>query len=290
MKTLKILAMAICAITWYSCKPRPLNIDIKQVPPVLTLSSATPDDHTILVSAGYSINSMIKLNEAGNGSVMIPKEMLLEDGVLTVSRAGGPVDTLYPLSDGLYGNMRIPLEHKATYTIQVYTSGKCIGTATTTYLARPEVMYGTPQLNKVKGDTTATVPVTIRNVQAGDYYFVSYNTTANARKQSPGTKMDVSTLASFSPKQLALIQGSEANGGIVKRNITMPVKPGDTLMVQTATVDKAYFDYLTAYKRRGALINQLTGEPINMPSNVVKGFGFFSLFDADRKVFYLEGY
>ncbi|RYZ49798.1 MAG: DUF4249 family protein [Sphingobacteriales bacterium] len=291
MKTLKFFALATAAISLYSCKPKPLNIDIKQEAPVLTISSATPDNHTVLVSAGYSINSLVRLNDGSNSSVKIPKEMLLKDGLLTLTKDGGPTDTLYEISDGLYGNTRVNLEHLARYTINVYESGKgLIGSAVTTYQQLPDVQYAEPQIDRRKGDTTVSVTVGISNIAPDDYYFISYNTTANARKQSPNAKMDVSTLASFTPKQLVLISGSEVNHGKIDKRVEMSVNTCDTLMVQTAKVDRAYFDYLTAYKRSGALINQLTGEPINMPSNVVKGFGFFSLFAPDRKVFYLKNY
>jgi hypothetical protein len=286
-----VLATTILATTLYSCRPKPLDIEIEQTPPMLTLSSATPDNHSVLVSAGYSINSLINLNDTVNGSVKIPKEMLLREAVLTITEAGGQPDSLFAISDGLYGNRNLQLEHGATYTIDVYEKNKGhIAMATTTYQALPEVTYRDPRLKKIKGDTTVSIDVDIKNAREGEYYFISYNTAALARKQLAQTTMDVSTLASFTPKQLTLINGATHQNGNLEKKITMQVNSNDTLLIQTGRIDKAYFDYLTVYKKSGSLINQLTGEPINMPSNIIKGFGFFSLYAPARKIFYLANY
>lgn len=290
MKTL-VIAATMLATTLYSCRPKPLDIEIEQTPPMLTLSSAAPDNHTVLVSAGYSITSLLNLNDTVNGSVKIPKEMLLHDAVLTITEAGGERDTLFAISDGLYGSRNLLLEHGATYTIDVYEKNKGhIATATTTYQALPEVTYSDPRLKRIKGDTTVTIDVDIKNAREGEYYFISYNTTALARKQLAQKTMDVSTLASFTPKQLTLINGTTHQNGNLEKKITMQVNSNDTLLIQTGRIDRAYFDYLTVYKKSGSLINQLTGEPINMPTNIIKGFGFFSLYAPVRKIFYLANY
>jgi hypothetical protein len=51
----------------------------------------------------------------------------------------------------------------------------------------------------------------------------------------------------------------------------------DSVIVEVSEVSKAYYDYLTIYKKTGSFLNQLTGEPINFPTNVKGGAGFFFL-------------
>ncbi|MCB0736696.1 MAG: DUF4249 family protein [Bacteroidetes bacterium] len=50
----------------------------------------------------------------------------------------------------------------------------------------------------------------------------------------------------------------------------------DTMVVMFTNISEDYFKYLDARRRGGGIISSLTGEPINHPTNVVGGYGFFN--------------
>ena len=76
--------------------------------------------------------------------------------------------------------------------------------------------------------------------------------------------------------------------GELTQQYTLKLSPRDTLIVQVARIDEGYFKYLQTYKRTGYLINQLTGEPINLPTNIQTGYGYFAIYKPHRYVFALQ--
>lgn len=291
MKPIKLLPALLPLILLFSCQPKPLEIEVKQSEPQLTVSSAAPDEHTVVVSAGYSINSMVSLGDTVNGGVDLPDNMLLEDGIVTLAAEGRTPDTLYPIASGLYANRNMQLEKGASYTLTVYDHNKGLaGVATTPYFPLPAIDSLSPEVTRKHGDTLVTLHLKLSGAGADDFYFVSYNTAAAERVLQRSPYALAATLAAFSPKQLTLLSAADIKNGCIRRAIPLGCKGTDTLLVHTGKIDKAYFDYLTAYKKSGSLINQLTGEPINLPTNIATGLGFFSLSTPVRSTFYLKHY
>lgn len=290
----KMMLPALCAFLLLSaCRPKPINIDIPQKGGAITISSACIDAHTVYVSASYSVSSLVKVLDTTTLKDVsgIPKELLIDSAIITLRAAGGNADTLRKISPGLYGRKDLQLQPGVQYTLTVvdYTKGTT-AFATTTYEPRPIIDSLLPIRVITKTDTTAKLRMMLSNVAPGSYYFVSYNTMRNAREHAVPLPMNAHALNFFTPKQIALFASGEAVDGKLDKAITMQVAPTDTVFVQVAKVDKAYYDYLAAYKRTGALINQLTGEPINLPSNSSAGLGFFSLYQPLRAMYNLNRY
>lgn len=287
------ITLTTLALAFTGCKPKPLTISVPQAPAQLTLSAAVFDEHSVFVSAGYSVNSLQSLKDtAGNGGkINIPEEMALKDAVITLTESGRSADTLFLVSAGLYGNRNLQLHPGATYTLEVWDrNGVSLAIAGTTYFDMPVVEKIQPVIARNIADTVVSLRVKIGQVQDDDHYMISYTTLRQARMQSNPVSMEVATLASFSPKQLTLCSAKERTAGCIEKEFAVEARQDDTLVVLSGKIDQPYFNYLTIYKRSGSLINQLTGEPIHMPTNIVTGLGFFSLFAQQRTVFYLKEY
>ena len=288
MRKSSLLPLLATLALFNSCRPKPLQIDIVQSPPVLVVSSATTDQHTVLVSAAYSINSLLSLNDTVNGADL-PAGMLMENAVVTLAASGRQPDTLQHITKGLYANRSLELQAGTVYNLDIYRPDKgLIVTAAATYFPAPDIDTMQVKVNRNTSDTTVLLTVKLGSVTRGDYYFISYHSSVRERKGGTSPDAMPATLASFSPRQLTLLSGEEMQQGRIIRDIPLTCKGNDTLLVHAAKIDKAYYDYLAAYKKSGALINQLTGEPINLPSNIVKGLGFFTLSVPVRTVFYLK--
>ena len=68
------------------------------------------------------------------------------------------------------------------------------------------------------------------------------------------------------------------------------VKATDTVALVLSNISKGYYEFLTAYQRAGGWFNQLSGEPINYPTNIEGGFGYFNAYYPDYRIFYLKDY
>ena len=129
---------------------------------------------------------------------------------------------------------------------------------------------------KKKGaDTLVQLKLSLRNVNKGDHYYVTYNTQQKYKKSSQAGAM--SSLYTFEAKKVILYTGDEAKNGTLDKYIKLNVSATDTIRVEVAKIDRGYYKYLDAYIRTGYLVNQVTGEPINLPTNFVNGYGYFTL-------------
>jgi hypothetical protein len=161
--------------------------------------------------------------------------------------------------------------------------------ATTSYFPKPGVEVLQPEVARNQRDTTVSLKIKLNNISAGDYYFVSYYASSNVRHQAPVTYENFEeSLAAYSPRKIFLLSEADMTEGKIDKTVPIESKGTDDLLVHVAKIDRAYYNYLIAYKKAGSYINQLTGEPINLPTNVIKGLGFFSLSAPVRALFHLK--
>jgi hypothetical protein len=171
--------------------------------------------------------------------------------------------------------------------VKDYKTGK-VASAVTTYFPKPALDTLSPEI--IKGGTTPVVKLkmSISNVSPKEYYMVCYTTSDNVRQATTSVSASVSALTSFVPKRVELFTSDDAVNGRLSKNIVLNVTATDTLLVHCGRIDEAYYNYLAAYKRSGYLINQITGEPINLPTNINPGVGYFSLYAPKRELFLLQ--
>ena len=64
---------------------------------------------------------------------------------------------------------------------------------------------------------------------------------------------------------------------------------GDTIAVALSHISKGYYEYLTTRQRSAtSLFANLLAEPVNYPTNVDRGYGFFNLHLPSVQLFILE--
>jgi hypothetical protein len=287
MNSTKLLSAIALFSLLTSCRPKPLNIEVPQKDHKLVVSASCISASTVLVAAAYSVTSLRNLEDTSQGNDPVPQDLLADSAVVTIAGAGQLPDTLLQLSPGLYGSSTLHLQAGTRYTLTVVDRKKnAAATATTIYMPKAEIESITPEIIKNAADTVVKLHIRIKNVQPGDRYFMSYNTLAQAREVIAQTLV---SLQSFSPKRIELFEEG-VSGGTITKTLTLEAMPADTLVVHVGRVDEQYYKYLSAYKRTGYLINQVTGEPINLPSNLSDGYGYFALYSPERRVLDLKKY
>lgn len=288
----KLINAAWIFLALASCRPTPVEIDVPQQSGTIIISSSCPDEHSVLVSASYSANSLIALLDTSrsNSEQIIPKDLLIDSAIVTLHDANGTTDTLYKITSGIWGRRDLQLRPGAQYQLNVFDYRKNRGVAaTTSFLSKPVIDSLQPIVATSGTDTTVKLRLAIKDVIAGSNYIISYNTMRNAREQAIPLPFNRAAL-NFAPKKVELITAGSAQDGILHKEFLIQASTKDTLMVSIAQIDKASYDYYTAYKRTGVLINQLTGEPINLPGNITGGIGLFTLSQPIVRVFDLNNY
>jgi hypothetical protein len=161
--------------------------------------------------------------------------------------------------------------------------------ATTTML--PRVKLNDIAMNMVRRDKDTSLKVTVRlydDRSAKRYYLVTFK----LNEQDPLPPKHTFARPSLY-SQIELFDNSKASDGQLAFEKTynsslISFDGRDSVVVEISEVSEAYYNYLVIYKKTASLINQLTGEPINLPSNVEGGTGFFFLLNPDYREFELE--
>lgn len=282
MKTVRFLAIAtFFTASLSACRPDPIDIEVAQGIPEMTISSFTPDLRTLYVSAGYSVSSMRRLIDTSTYSdyKALPQDLLIDSALVLLRADGGGTDTLQWLGQGLYGRRDLDLQPHTGYTLIVddLKKGRRI-TARTSFMPQPVVdtMYVARSIKG--GDTLSRLHLRVPQVAPGERILVCYNTSAAMRLQQRPLQRDLSALYDFQPRRLEILRVPEDTRGLFETDLTLQVEPRDTVLVRISKVDGSFSDYLSAYKRSGSFFSQLSGEPVNLPGNIQRGFGYFAMY------------
>lgn len=288
---LSILFIALgLALSFSSCIPKPIDIDIVPPKPRLVVSSQIVPNKTMFVALTRSFSALSQTAHTSSG-VNYVDSIVTKNALVTVSY-NGKKDTLYMLVPGIYASTNTLLDNYGEYTLYAkdYTSG-LEATAKTTLL--PAVKFDTiiPTVTKTQKDTVVGLTYTFTDiVGVENYYVVSYF----LKKTSSKASIDINSYFSRGSNQLKdidLLSDKTFEGPIHTFTRNLPgVGATDTLAVVISNISKGYYDFLSTYKRAGDWFNQLTGEPINYPSNVIGGYGYFNAYFSDYKIFYLKDY
>lgn len=286
MNNKTLLSGMFAALSLFGCrKPKPIDIAIPQSESKMVISSHVVNEHLIMVSAAYSIPPTAKPTTASSGKD-IAREMLIDSALIVINEAGQPPVPMSKLSSVLYTVTNITLKPGTEYTLTITDCKRAVTTtATTTYTTTGSLINIATSAAGTAKDSLVNVAVSINDANAGDRYFVSYSTLSQLRRavsviKDNGLKADLASLVSFEPKRIQLLENTTTGKHKINGSFTAKAGATDTLLIQVARVDDAYYKYLATYKRTGYFINQLTGEPINLPSNIKTGHGYFALYQT----------
>lgn len=288
-----LLGIPAFCLLFTACVPAPLDIEPQPATRELAIASTVVDSSTLLLTATYSLNSLLNLtNGAAGQDTSELVSSTLADGATVLLRSAAGTDTLAQLLPGIYGSVFLNLRPYERYTLQVLdATHELTVTSSCTYLPPVKVQELVPKVTRTATDTTVRLHVSVQDDPARtDYFLMSYSRTNPERVSSSVGQVALPNWDANAAKKLELFTDAEVSGGQVSRDFLLDANGRDTLYVHVGRIEKGYYEFLTAYKRTGSLLNQLTNEPITLPTNVRPGLGYFSLYAPTRAAFSLERY
>lgn len=275
------------------CVPKPIDIDVKAADPKLVLASQVIPNKIMIVSLTRSFSALegqgIQDSDSLNNDFL--DKILVKDAFVTVTYFG-IVDTLFMLSPGVYASINTLQYSYGTYTLYAKDPQTGEEINATTQLI-PQVQFDTiyPTVIKNPGDTVIKVNYTFHDDPSSEnYYVVNY-----IRKTNSSSPVDINQVFSQGNngiiKEFELLDdNSFTNSVFTTTKELQEATPHDSIAVMLSHISKGYFEYLNAFKKSGAIINQLTGEPINYPTNVNNGYGYFNAYYPTTRIFDLNNY
>lgn len=275
-----------------ACAPEPLEI---VVPPleskVVVFSQIIPEVGTVvLLTRSFGA---LDFNE-DNGDTLTNDflNQLLVSGAQVVLRYRDFTDTLEEVEagTGIYAAFETGYFPNEDYTLDIQTAEGETLTATSRML--PVVPFETisPTIDPNGGDTIVRVDYSFVDPPGDNWYMINFYTNGepqndefdiNSYFQSGSTLLKKTRLLSDAVFDSALHEGS-----VKLHNI----RTNDSLVVTISNINEAYYRFLDLRKNSSNFFTELTKEPVNYPTNVDGGLGFFNTHFPDARFFDLNDY
>lgn len=274
------------------CTPKGIDIDVEPAESRIVVASQIIPQKSIVVSLTKSFSPLEPIGTSENVGSELLNKFLVNNAFVTVSY-NGQTDTLDMFVPGIYISNNTLLTNYNTYSLNVYEPSTGLSAlAVTTML--PQVKFDTvyPIITRSSTDTTVAIKYILSDIPGEEnYYVVNYI----LKQASTGANLDISSyFGNGSNKILSsfdlLNDASFTNNVLVHESILEKVGPTDSLAVEVANITKGYYEFLTAAKRTGGLLTQLTSEPIHFPTNVQNGYGYFNAYYPHARIFALSEY
>jgi hypothetical protein len=288
MNTLLIKKLCVAAFLFgvinsifISCIPDPLEIDgIPVVKPQIVVSTQIIPDQSLLVLLTKTFGALDGVNDSVPDAFL--EQIVVSDAIVMIS---GPqsLDTLISLGDGVYGGVFIPFEENEEYTLRVVSES--LGEVTATTTVKPMIAFDEIEADLYYNgfdDTLAQIVHRIVDPPGRNWYMLNV--------QEVEREDIIENI--INPRAFTrLIEDSGFEGTAYEEAFRVAPRdysPGDTIAVTLSNVSEEYYEFVKLRLDNRFSLVEFLGEPINYPSNVKGGKGFFNLYIPDIRVFVLE--
>lgn len=277
----------------YSCTPDPIDLEMEAIDSKPVVSSQIIPYQTMFISLTRSFSALSNSTTDDNlVNADFLQKVLIQNAFVTVSYLG-KVDTLNMIAPGIYGSVNTLQYEYGTYTLfaKDLETGKSITAVTQ---INPLVSFDTltAQLIKSPKDTDVVIGYSFKDIPGvSNWYVINYYVKQDTVS---GANLDIANyfeqgsnkLNEFELLSDKLFEGGVYTGSRKLRNI----KSTDTLAITLSNISEGYFNFLHTYLNSGNVVNQISGEPINYPTNVSNGYGYFSAHYPDVRIIDLNKY
>lgn len=274
-----------------ACLPDPIDIGVAPAPVKLVVTSQVVPGQLMVVGLTRSFSALSTGANQDTVSDNFLDSVLVENAIVTVQHPGG-TDTLFMVVPGIYASLTVLFSNYGSYTLRAYDPVMNLSITATTQLMPTVAFDSVSPYFVYNADTTLFIHYELTDLPNEENYYVM---NFYRKNQDTSASFDPNSYFAQGQNQLTafdLISETDfdQNGRVVRNREMTTVGYTDTIAVTVSHITKGYYEFLTAYKRSGSLINQLTGEPITYPSNVEGGYGYFNAHFPSVRFFELVDY
>jgi len=257
-----------------SCLPEPIETEIEQAESKIVVSSQVIPGNFMLVTVSRSFSAL----EGSYGSDLDQEDLdqfLVKDAIVVLSYADR-VDTLVnsPDAPGVYASLLRLEEANQSFELYVYDpKTKESVTARSTMLDRVnlETVTATTSIAPLIDDTIYTMKYSFTDPPEDNWYVVNVFDPNNLQ-------VNFNFLGNENDQVYTqLVSDKSYDGSTIEfSSEIIGYDFNDTVTVMFSNISESYFRFLDARQRGGGIISSVTGEPINHPTNVQGGYGYFN--------------
>lgn len=268
------------ALIFWGCLPDPLAVDdLPKLDQKIVVSSQIIPGQGLVVFLTRSLGAL----DAGEGTdaQVLLNQIVINDALVTLHHTGGP-DTLALLGSGLYGGLDINWQSSEVYELRVNSPEFGYVHSFARPLARVPFQTADARLFITEFDSLAEVSYSLLDPPGANYYVVAFQ--EFSANQQLGSLLNPDIFLHLNDDRAFDGQRFDDQFRVFFRDFSA----GDSVAVFLTNVEKNYYDYLKLRKDNRYAFAELASEPLNYPTNVIGGLGFFNLHLPDVRIFVLE--
>lgn len=263
------------------CLPDPLEVDsVPEAPPQLVVSTQIIHDQSLLVLVTRTFGALEASDESD------PEELLdyiAVDDALVILRGPDRTDTLESLGRGAYGAITLPFEAGDVYHLDVRSAALGHVYASTEVKRRVAFEHVEADLfYNGYGDTLAQITYTFADDEEKNWYMINV--------QEVEREEAIENL--LNPRAFTLLlDDDDFNGepyGERFRVFPRDYHPGDTIAVSLSNISEDYYQFMKLRIDNRLSLVEFVSEPVNYPSNIIGGRGYFNLYVPDVRFFVFD--
>lgn len=274
------LLLGITSVVFTGCLPEPLPVsNIPTLEPKIVVSSQYIPELGLVIFVSKSIGALDAGEESDSEELI--SQIAIDDALVTIIN-GDEVDTLQSLGNGLYGGLKNDWQSNTNYKLTVISPELGSVHATTQVPAFVRFEQVTARILYNGYDSLAEITYQLIDPTGVNFYMINV--------QQFSTQQDVSSL--LNPRIFTkLLEDKDFEGQLHSETFNVlfqEFSKGDSIAVSMANISPAYYQFLKLRSESRFSFVEFAGEPINYPSNVEGGYGFFNLHTPDVRLFSLE--
>ena len=264
-----------------SCLPDPLEVDdVPKAREQIVVSTQIIPDETLLVLLTRTFGALEGSDDSDPQTLL--DFIAIDDALVTVEGPGGK-DTLTSLGNGAYGGVLIPFETGERYHLYVRSNSMGEVYATTSVKAQVDFEAVDAELYyNGYNDTLAQVTYSFNDPPEENFYMINVQ---EVEREDFFENL-------LNPRAFTvLVSDEEFNGqayGEQFRVFPRDYHPGDSIAVSLSNISKEYYQFMKLRIDNRFSFVEFVSEPVDYPSNVVGGRGYFNLYVPDVRFFVFD--
>jgi len=266
----------------WSCLPDPLEVrNIPPLKPEIVVNTQIIPDESLVVFLTKTFGAL-EASDDSNPFELI-NAIAVNDATVILD---GPTssDTLQLLGAGAYGGLELTFNAGDVYTLRVISPS--MGTVQATTTVTPRVEFESLSLRRYFNgydDTLVQVSYSIKDPLERNFYMINVQR-LRLQNEIPEQLLN--------PRVYTRVIDDSGYDGMVITD-TLHATPrdyaaGDTVAIFLSNIQEDYYDFIKLRLDNRMGFVEFVSEPVNYPTNVEGGRGFFNLYIPDVRLFVVE--
>lgn len=277
MKLFKLYTLLIVGLMFASCRPKPIDIQVDSAPSkMVVFSHAVPGNYMIIgLSKSFSLLDGITEDQYNT---------LLLSGATVQVTSGATTYNFTEISPGFYASLT-PVQQTNESLHLTATHGDETVTATTNFTSLIPFSNVQPIVDKTPTDTTVHIQMDFTDeLNVDNWYMI------NVYKKNDANNSQIDGVNFFANgsnllEETILLSDKEFDGNYSEKKTFSGLHHEDSVVVTLSNISQEYFNYLSLRSDGGNVFNSLNLEPLNYPTNINNGYGFFNAHYPDVRFY-----